>query len=497
MKTALLRFLLRGLLAAALSVSPLAGQAQTGPAAALPPPLVDLLARGGLAPDALALYLQPLDPASPIPPERTLRFRERAPMNPASVMKLLTTAIAFDRLGVDYRWQTRFIADGLPDTAGRIARLTVQGSGDPAFHEAQLHQALRALRGQGVARIAGPVQIDRSRFPLPMAVLPSIDSAGYRAYHAPADAALLNQGATTLVFQPQRGRSVLLGLIDAPRRWQVIGNVQPVGGPCLSWKNDLSVRWLKDDPAGPARLEVAGRYPLACGLQRLPIRAPDTVLLWRDWLADLWQTLGGEWEAAAEAPSGMGTNASKPPVNLFTHVSPPLAEIIRDMNQYSSNVMAENIAATVMAENHALHWDDFTKSWAAAHAVATAFWTVDKASGLSRRNRLTAESIGQLLRHGAGQAYFPALLASLPIAGQSGTLKNRLATLPGKLHLKTGRLQDVAALAGYWQSPAGAWWVVVALLNAPDAGEAAPVLDRIVEYALPREWSGQPSQLRN
>ncbi|MBL8335762.1 MAG: D-alanyl-D-alanine carboxypeptidase, partial [Rhodoferax sp.] len=52
----------------------------------------------------------------------------------------------------------------------------------------------------------------------------------------------------------------------------------------------------------------------------------------------------------------------------------------------------------------------------------------------------------------------------------------------GNAHLKTGSLRDVAALAGYVHGASGRRYVLVALINHPNAGAGRPVLDALLEW---------------
>ena len=77
----------------------------------------------------------------------------------------------------------------------------------------------------------------------------------------------------------------------------------------------------------------------------------------------------------------------------------------------------------------------------------------------------------------------PDLMASLPLSGVDGTLRNR-RTLPGSAHLKTGSLRDVTALAGYVHGASGRRYVLVAMANHPNAAAARPAFDALLEWAV-------------
>jgi D-alanyl-D-alanine carboxypeptidase/D-alanyl-D-alanine-endopeptidase (penicillin-binding protein 4) len=82
----------------------------------------------------------------------------------------------------------------------------------------------------------------------------------------------------------------------------------------------------------------------------------------------------------------------------------------------------------------------------------------------------------------------PEYISSLPVSGLDGTLRRSpgmaAAKVVGRAHLKTGSLRDVAAVAGYVLAPSGRRFVLVAIVNHPNANAARPALDALVEWAL-------------
>ena len=77
----------------------------------------------------------------------------------------------------------------------------------------------------------------------------------------------------------------------------------------------------------------------------------------------------------------------------------------------------------------------------------------------------------------------PELMASLPITGVDGTLRRVKSRASGSAHLKTGSLSDVVAVAGYVHAAGGKRYVLVALINHPNAKAARPAIDALVEWA--------------
>ncbi|WP_017306622.1 D-alanyl-D-alanine carboxypeptidase/D-alanyl-D-alanine-endopeptidase [Spirulina subsalsa] len=98
-------------------------------------------------------------------------------------------------------------------------------------------------------------------------------------------------------------------------------------------------------------------------------------------------------------------------------------------------------------------------------------------SGLSRQNLATPYALVQILRSMRSSAYGGEVFyASLPVAGVSGTLRNRMRATPaqGQVRAKTGTLQGVRALSGYLEHPEYGPVAFSILVNQP--GQAGNTL---------------------
>ncbi|MDE1712922.1 D-alanyl-D-alanine carboxypeptidase (plasmid) [Chromobacterium amazonense] len=93
---------------------------------------------------------------------------------------------------------------------------------------------------------------------------------------------------------------------------------------------------------------------------------------------------------------------------------------------------------------------------------------------------MTARLLGEVLLDAARGPFAGEFIASLPIAATDGTLKKRFADLGPRLRMKTGTLDDVKALAGYWQAADGRRLAIVAIVNGPRAKSSGPALDALV-----------------
>jgi serine-type D-Ala-D-Ala carboxypeptidase/endopeptidase (penicillin-binding protein 4) len=454
----------------------------SGEAATLPSAVQRLLQQAQLPAEALGVWVQDVG-GGPV----WLAHQAQRPLNPASVAKLTTTYAALSTLGPAWSWTTRLRTDGTLGPDGTLSgSLYVQGSGDPKLVVERLWLGLRALRASGVQRIQGDLVLDRSAFVELPTEPGAFDGDPRRPYNVLPDAGLLNFHAHSLTLEPDvTSRRVQVsgepfGRVDAVE-------LTAVDGPCKDWRSGLDLAWRNGS------LSVRGRYPLACGRQVWSVADPEPGVYGPRLLAHLWRDVGGQ--LGGQARSGV-TPAQA--MDLSPWTSPPLAEVIRDINKFSNNVMAQQLFLSLplaVSDNgipgpstpaRARQW---LQSWVQGQLGPdlSRGWIVDNGSGLSRESRMTARGLGTLLQQAWSSPVMPELLSSLPIQGQDGTLR-RLAGSSGRAHLKTGSLRDVVALAGYVLADNGQRRVFVAIVNHEQASAARPALEALVQWAQ----QGQP-----
>lgn len=107
---------------------------------------------------------------------------------------------------------------------------------------------------------------------------------------------------------------------------------------------------------------------------------------------------------------------------------------------------------------------------------------VENGSGLSRKERITARQLGQMLEAAWKSPYAAEFISSLPIVAMDGTMRRRLrnSQLVGQAHIKTGTLKNVRAIAGYSRDVNGDAWAVVAIVNHPQPWGASAILDQVL-----------------
>jgi D-alanyl-D-alanine carboxypeptidase/D-alanyl-D-alanine-endopeptidase (penicillin-binding protein 4) len=160
--------------------------------------------------------------------------------------------------------------------------------------------------------------------------------------------------------------------------------------------------------------------------------------------------------------------------------------VVRSINKYSNNVMAQQVFLTLALQQRG------TGTFEGAREVLRGWWrdrfggeapVTENGSGLSRTEIFTARQLGQLLQAAWVSPVMPDLVASLPALGVDGTLRRQRQNV-GLAHLKTGSLNDVSAVAGYVHGAQGRRWILVAIANHPRRAPAIrPAVQALVEWA--------------
>lgn len=182
-----------------------------GARAALPPEVDAALQRARVPPEALAVVLQEAGSGRTL-----LSHQAQAPVNPASLAKLLTTLAALDQLGPSWTWATPVWLQGSVSDGVLDGSLVIKGSGDPKLVIERIWLLLRRVQLLGVREIRGDIVLDRSTFAALQADPADFDGDATRPYNVQPDALLLNFKAVTYGFVPEPGRGTALVLADPP-----------------------------------------------------------------------------------------------------------------------------------------------------------------------------------------------------------------------------------------------------------------------------------------
>jgi len=438
------------------------------------------LRSAGIPLSAVAIQVQPLqsDPATKSPPRLALNATRA--LNPASTMKLVTSFAALELLGPTFTWKTQAFTNGL--LSGALNEqvlegdLILKGGGDPKLTIEHFWLLARGLRARGLKHIRGNLILDRGYFETAGHNPSRFDAEPLRPYNTGPDALLVNFKSVIFTFVPNIERGTAQVIAEPrPAQLDLAQTVRLADGPCNDWRARLKAEF--QNTAASARVAFSGLYPASCGEKTWPVALLSHPNYIEGVFRDVWEGLGGTF-------SGSWRDGGTPPAARLMHVqeSPSLAEVVRDVNKYSNNVMARQMFLTLSAETLKLPGSNersaqTVKSWLAQRGLDVPELVLENGSGLSRIERISAGGLARVLDAAFASAVMPELMASLPVVAQDGTMRRRLKTdgVSGQAHIKTGSLSDVRAIAGYVLDRNGRRNVVVFIINHPNAvaGQAA------------------------
>lgn len=420
---------------------------------------------------------------------------------PASNMKLFTTALALAKLGPEYRFHTTIEARGLLTPEGRLdGDLVLVGRGDPNLSnrkfpflkepeqdgppEKVLMELADAAVAKGLREIAGDVVADDSYFPRER--YPNgweIDDIVW-SYGAAISALAVNDNTVTLTLQPgaQPGDAATSVVEPWTAEFQVRSEVLTVAAGV---KPDLT---LTREPGTPL-VVIRGLLPVNSEPRKLVLAieepAEHAAALLKRLLEDRGVRVHGAARAQHEIPPA-GASAGDPLI-LAEHVSVPLGDAVQAINKMSENLHSEVLLRAAARQNGAWSTPEdlakFAADFYASVGIAPGDVIQTDGSGLSRHDLVTPRAVVTLLEYVAKQPWFPAYESSLPVAGEDGTLADRLKNTPaaGRIYAKTGSVEHVRALSGFADTLSGHRIIFSILSNNEGAKnqEATAALDAL------------------
>lgn len=454
----------------------------------LPAAVAQALKQAGIPQEATGIYVQETGA-----PRSALALNADQPMNPASVMKLVTTYAALELLGPGYTWKTEVWGAGPLVGDALEGDLVLKGYGDPKLNLENFWLLTRRLRLTGLREIRGDLVLDASHFDVAGGDPGGFDNRPFRAYNVPPEALLLNYRVVNLSIVPDApGSGVRVVADPVPAPLNLVNNLKLTDGPCNDWRGDLKAD-IRVSPE-PATVALNGSFSRQCGEKNYLLALFDSGRYAQGLFRELWAQQGGSMSGTArrgEVPAGARL--------LLTHSSPPLPEVVRDVNKFSNNVMARQLLLSLGAEiagppatldkSRAV-----LRQWLESRGLRFPELVVENGAGLSRAERISARHLGELLLAAYASPVMPELMSSLPVTGVDGTMKKRLngSGVAGQAHIKTGLLDGVKTMAGYVLDARGRRVVVVALVNHPNAGAAQPALDALLDWVYHRPGKAGP-----
>jgi D-alanyl-D-alanine carboxypeptidase/D-alanyl-D-alanine-endopeptidase (penicillin-binding protein 4) len=385
---------------------------------------------------------------------------------PASNVKLLTTAAALQKLGANFRIRTSVYS-------AENGNLYIAGRGDPSIAETQLKSLAQQLKQRGISQVNQLIG-DDSYFQ-GNAVNPNWEWEDAQAgYGAPINSLMFNQNAIELILSPQSIGQPLKVTFAEPKlanQWQVENNSVTVG------QNESEFVEVGRDFGLPI-LRVRGQLKVGADSESAYIAVINPA---NNFLQHFQQALATEGIPIKQAlVASTSRNLTQ---ELAQIESPPLSELVKETNRESNNVYAEVLLRLLAKETGKMPVPQEDTSEVGLKELKIALtqlgvnpnsYILADGSGLSRHNLISPEALVQTLKLMANSSDASIYRASLPVAGESGTLKNRFNSTPNRviLQAKTGTLSGVSALSGYVEVPNYEPLVFSIIVNQSDLSAA-------------------------
>ena len=382
---------------------------------------------------------------------------------PASNVKLLTTAAALSSLGPNFTIRTSVYGQ----TNG--GPLQIIGRGDPTFGDDQLNVLTGQLKNQGVQTVSNLLGND-TYFAGPT-VNPNWEWEDVQAgYGAPANSLILNANEHGLTLYPQAVGQPLRVQWDDPAlqsQWQIENFSRSVGTGQPEYVD------IGRDLSRPI-LHVYGQLIAGAAPETASVAVPNPAAYFTDRLRQNLRRQG-----ISVGQTGLTTTTPSGP-ELAAVTSPPLAQWIVRTNRNSKNIYAEAMLKSLGAK------DPVDATAAGITAVETILqrvgvgpdlYSMVDGSGLSRHNLATPQAFVDTLQAMARSAHADTYRKSLAVAGNSGTLRNRLRGV--RFIGKTGAVSHNASLSGYLEPPNYEPLVLSVMIN--NLNQRGSVLRRTID----------------
>lgn len=395
---------------------------------------------------------------------------------PASNVKLLTTAAALQKLGADFRIKTSVYS-------GENGDLYIAGRGDPSITETQLKSLAQQLKQRGISGVNRLIG-DDSYFQ-GNAVNPNWEWEDAQAgYGAPINSLIFNQNAIELLLSPQAIGQPLKVTFAEPKltnQWQIQNNSVTVA------QNESEFIAVGRDFDRSA-IRVSGQLKVGAASESAYVAVVNPA---NNFVQQFQQVLAAEGIPVKQTlVASTSSNFNR---ELAAVESPALAELVKETNRESNNLYAEVLLRLLGKVTAQMPVPQEDTSQIGLKELKTALtqlgvnpnsYKLADGSGLSRHNLISPEALVQTLRLMANSPAASIYRASLPVAGESGTLKNRINTTPNRviLQAKTGTLSGVSALSGYIEVPNYEPLVFSIIVNQSDlsAAKVRSATDEIV-----------------
>ena len=409
---------------------------------------------------------------------------------PASVLKVVTTSTALEKLGPEFRYRTGVYTNGSVETDGTVSGdLILVGRGDPnltdpygeLFEKPALQELAEGLKSLGITHVKGDILGDDSYFDSDSPVKGWTVQALKSLYGAPINALSVNNNVIWVHARPTKFNQRVNVDLEPQVSCFKIRNLAKTGSRRA--RNTISVRLIR----GTNTIVVSGVLPSTKTASRhilLEKSAEVAASMLKDALKR--ENIEVEGKISSIHYGDVSDDEQKRWKLLAEHQSPPLIRALEIINKKSQNLHAEMLLRTLGAEFKGAGTNEaglqVVREFLVEAGIDDEKIRLNDGCGLSRENLVTPRFQTSLLQYLSQRYYFDLFRNTLAVSGTDGTLKNRFSAteVRGSIHAKTGTLNGVTTLAGYMTTKSGRNLVFSIFANHAQAmGRVKKTIDEI------------------
>ncbi len=385
-------------------------------------------------------------------------------LNPASNVKLVTSAAALATLGPEYRFDTEFLVDGELPADGKVKTLWVRGKGDPSMTTERMYGVVSELFHTGLREVQ-EIIIDDSWFDAERTPPGYDQEESDRAYMAPTGAVSFNWNAVAIYLRPgeEPGDKGVVE-VEPPSDFFIVENHLTTG------RRRARRVSISSKPTGDKqRITVRGQLPPTQGALSLYKKIDNPPMYFGYTLKEMLRSRGIKVRGRVK----LGLTPSRARL-LHVAQSDTFDIVLKRLNKLSNNFVAEMLLKAMGAEVRGAP-GSFTRGIQVVESflerdvgIPRGTYVMKNGSGLNDTNRFSATQLTRILQHMYRRfPLAPEYLSSLGIAGKDGTLKYRFegSDAVGRLRAKTGTLENVSALSGFVEAAGGEKLIFAMMVN--------------------------------
>jgi len=447
--------------------------------AELPQPYKQLINKYNFKKDSFSIVVKNLT----APEKKAIIYNGSKNFNPASLTKIITSFIALDKLGPNYKWKSDFYYTGQVKDGTLQGDLIFVGRGDASFSIDNLEFLIREIQKKGIKKIEGNLILDKSYF----GKIPNIidfDADPMRAYNVLPNAISIQSNTINFKFTPL-DNIVKIDVKPELNYLKIKNNLRLSNKNCVSWKQSLD--YQKSNDFLDDTIIFQGFLSKKCSNKEIDLSVTDNSRYFYEAFKYLWTQNGGSFSGGYWVNDKQKLDGKL----LASHLSRPLGVLIRDMNKYSLNLMSRNLMLTVMKEDlkRQVTEDDvnlFVLNWLGNNDISTNNIFVENGAGLSRKTFINADSLLEIMEKIYEHPYMPEMLSSFSILNEDGTLETKMPFSKAKKngHFKTGSLKNVSAIAGYLVDKDKNKKILIFLMNDKEANKSYNFQNELINLAF-------------